>query len=59
MLTCTILCNKGSNQPMLHSQWLSRKVKILLEAKFAPLTRDRIKPKKHGINGVSQGTKLH
>ena len=55
MLTWTILYNNGSNQPMLHSQWLSRNVNILLEAKSAPFTRDRIKPEKDGINDVSQG----
>jgi len=31
----------------------------LLEAKFAPFTRDRIKPEKNGINDASQGMKLH
>ena len=46
ILTSTILCNRGSNQPTLHSQWLSRNVNIVLVAAFAPLTRDRINPGK-------------
>ena len=43
-LTCMTLCNNGSSHPMLHSQWLSRNVNIVLEAVFAPFTRDLIKP---------------
>jgi hypothetical protein len=36
--------SKGSSQPTLHSQWLSRKVSTGAVAASAPRTRDRMRP---------------
>ena len=44
VFTSLILCNKGSSQPTLHSQWLSKNVNTLAVAASAPRTRDLIRP---------------
>ena len=48
MFTSTTRSSSGSSQLTLHSQWLSRNVKILALAASAPFTRDRINPEQQG-----------
>lgn len=43
-LSSAILSNKGSNQPMVHSQWASRNVITWPFADAAPCSRARIRP---------------
>ena len=49
LLTPLIRSRRGSSQPTLHSQWLSKKVRIGALAASAPFTRDLIRPSRFSL----------
>lgn len=51
-LTPLMRSRRGSNQPTLHSQWLSRKVSTGARAASAPFTRDLIRPSRLSLRRI-------